>query len=390
VPGPALDDLLAAAGVDPRSGVQVVAADRLASIPFDPGLPLILLRSTAGDALAGELDGLVSSGDSEPASVLPGRHREPGSARLLARLYPEGHRARRIPDGSELPVEALTDAALVANHWYVPPLQAVENLGSPHGMAAISARLRAPDGCPWDRKQTHASLRPFVLEEAYETVDAIERGGAADLAEELGDLFLQIVLHAQLAAEEGSFDLVDVYRTLGAKIVRRHPHVFGDVEANSAEQVLRNWESIKARERSDAGREPSAFAGIARALPALPASREIQERASSMGWDWEAIEGVWEKVREELDELHAEGDAAGDEGRDARLHELGDLLFAVVNLARWMKLDPEEALRAANRRWIERYARVEALANRRGLDLAELDLVGKDELWDAVKHGEQD
>ncbi|TMB51936.1 MAG: nucleoside triphosphate pyrophosphohydrolase [Chloroflexi bacterium] len=390
VPGPALDDLLAAAGVDPRSGVQVVAADRLASIPFDPGLPLILLRSTAGDALAGELDGLVSSGDSEPASVLPGRHREPGSARLLARLYPEGHRARRIPDGSELLVEALTDAALVANDWYVPPLQAVENLGSPHGMAAISARLRAPDGCPWDRKQTHASLRPFVLEEAYETVDAIERGGAADLAEELGDLFLQIVLHAQLAAEEGSFDLVDVYRTLGAKIVRRHPHVFGDVEANSAEQVLRNWESIKARERSDAGREPSAFAGIARALPALPASREIQERASSMGWDWEAIEGVWEKVREELDELHAEGDAAGDQGRDARLHELGDLLFAVVNLARWMKLDPEEALRAANRRWIERYARVEALANRRGLDLAELDLVGKDELWDAVKHGEQD
>ena len=390
MPGPALDDLLAAAGVDPRTGVQVVAADRLASIPFDPGLPLILLRSTAGDALAGELDGLVSSGDSEPASVLPGRHREPGSARLLARLYPEGHRARRIPDGSELLVEALTDAALVANDWYVPPLQAVENLGSPHGMAAISARLRAPDGCPWDRKQTHASLRPFVLEEAYETVDAIERGGAADLAEELGDLFLQIVLHAQLAAEEGSFDLVDVYRTLGAKIVRRHPHVFGDVEANSAEQVLRNWESIKARERSDAGREPSAFAGIARALPALPASREIQERASSMGWDWEAIEGVWEKVREELDELHAEGDAAGDQGRDARLHELGDLLFAVVNLARWMKLDPEEALRAANRRWIERYARVEALANRRGLDLAELDLVGKDELWDAVKHGEQD
>jgi len=389
VPAPALDDILAAAGVDPRTGVQVVAADRLASIPFDPGLPLILLRPTA-DHAAGELGGPVSSGDSEPATVLAGRHRERGTARLLARLYPGGHPARRILDGSETPVEALTDAALAADDWYVPPLQAVENLGSPHGMAAISARLRAPDGCPWDRKQTHASLRPFVLEEAYETVDAIERGGAADLAEELGDLFLQVVLHAQLAAEEGSFDLVDVYRTLGAKIVRRHPHVFGDVEANSAEQVLRNWETIKARERSDAGREPSAFAGIARALPALPASREIQERASSMGWDWEAIEGVWEKVREELGELHAEGEAAGDEGRDARLHELGDLLFAVVNLARWMKLDPEEALRSANRRWIERYARVEALATSRGLDLAELDLAGKDELWDAVKHGEQD
>ena len=280
----------------------------------------------------------------------------------------------------------LTDSMLFADDWFVPPLELVENLASPHGMAAISARLRAPDGCPWDRKQTHASLRPFVLEEAYETVDAIERGGAADLAEELGDLFLQVVLHAQLAAEEGTFDLVDVYRTLGAKIVRRHPHVFGDVEASSAEEVIRNWEAIKASERSDAGREPSAFTGIARALPALPASREIQERASSMGWDWDAIEGVWEKVREELEELHAAGELHGDEGHDARLHELGDLLFAVVNLARWMKLDPEEALRTANRRWIERYGRVEDLAARRGVDLAALDLAGKDELWDAVKH----
>src|SRR5207247_5859337 len=138
-------------------------------------------------------------------------------ARLLARLYPGGHPARRILDGSETPVEALTDAALAADDWYVPPLQAVENLGSPHGMAAISARLRAPDGCPWDRKQTHASLRPFVLEEAYEAVDAIEAGSApATLAEELGDLFLQLVLHAQRGAEERAFDLPDVYRTLGA------------------------------------------------------------------------------------------------------------------------------------------------------------------------------
>jgi len=395
VPALALDDLLAAAGVDARSGVQVVAADQLVSIPFDPGLPLVIL-GTGADAppraattRQTETDGdSAAEHDAVQAPVLPGRHREQGAARLLARLYPGAHLARRIADGTRVAIDALTDAGLAAHDWLIPPLDAVENLGSPHGMAAISARLRAPDGCPWDRKQTHATLRPFVLEEAYETVDAIERGGAADLAEELGDLFLQVVLHAQLAAEDGTFDLVDVYRTLGAKIVRRHPHVFGDVEANSAEQVLRNWEAIKATERTDAGREPSAFAGIARALPALPASREIQERASSMGWDWEAIEGVWEKVREELEELHAAGETPGDEGRDARLHELGDLLFAVVNLARWMKLDPEEALRIANRRWIERYARVEALANRRGVDLTALDLAGKDELWNAVKHGD--
>ena len=385
VPVPALDDLLVSAGIDPRHGVQIVDAEHLISIPFDPGLPLVILRPTNGTSGESEFD--ASSAATPP---LPGRHRETSASQLLMRLYPGAHQARRIADATQVPIEALTDAELAAYEWLIPPLEAVENLGSPHGMAAISARLRAPDGCPWDRKQTHASLRPFVLEEAYETVDAIERGGAADLAEELGDLFLQVVLHAQLAAEEGTFDLVDVYRTLGAKIVRRHPHVFGDVEANSAEQVLRNWETIKAAERTDAGREPSAFAGIARALPALPASREIQERASSMGWDWEAIEGVWEKVREELEELHAAGEASADAGRDARLHELGDLLFAVVNLSRWMKLDPEEALRAANRRWIERYGRVEALATRRGLDLDQLDLAGKDELWDAVKHEEDD
>jgi tetrapyrrole methylase family protein/MazG family protein len=384
-----VDALLAAAGIDPGAGVQVVDAARLASVPFDPGLPLVVLRAPAAGADAG---------------VLPGRHAHAGGAALLARLYPPGHRVRRIgadgdggADGAsadtgsseaERTVEQLSDDELAASDWFVPPLAPVDNIASPHGMAAISARLRAPDGCPWDRKQTHDTLRPFVLEEAYETVDAIERGTAADLAEELGDLFLQIILHAQLAAEDGTFDLVDVYRTLGAKIVRRHPHVFGDVEVHTAEQVLANWESIKSAERAeraDAGETPSAFEGIARALPALPASREIQERASSMGWDWVAIEGVWEKVNEELAELHAAGDLAGDEGRDERLHELGDLLFAIVNLARWMKLDPEEALRSANRRWIERYARVEELAAERGIALGDLDLAGKDLLWDEVK-----
>jgi MazG family protein len=252
-------------------------------------------------------------------------------------------------------------------------------------MAAISARLRAPDGCPWDRKQTHETLRPFVLEEAYETVDAIERGTAADLAEELGDLYLQVILHAQLAAERGEFDLTDVYRTLGAKIVRRHPHVFGGLEVDGVEQVLANWEVIKAgerAERSDGTRDRGPFGGVARALPALPASREIQERASALGWDWEQIGGVWEKVAEERDELRVAG---ATESHQERLHELGDVLFALVNLGRWLKLDPEEALRAANRRWIDRFERVEALAAERGVDLASLDLAGKDRLWDEVK-----
>jgi tetrapyrrole methylase family protein/MazG family protein len=371
--GRSLDALLAAAGLDPADGFQAVSAARLSSVAFDPSLPLLVLGSGAA---------------TEPDAALPGRHARRSGHEVLLALYPNAHLVRPLPDGAALPLESMTDAQLLhGGDWLVPALPPLDNLASPHGMAAISARLRAPDGCPWDRKQTHATLRPFVLEEAYETVDAIERGRPSDLAEELGDLFLQIILHAQLAAEEGAFDLTDVYRTLGAKIVRRHPHVFGDVEVADAAEVLRNWEAIKADERANAGAAASPFAGIARALPALPASREIQERASSLGWDWPAIEGVWEKVGEELAELHEAGAADGDEAHDARLCELGDVLFATVNLSRWLKLDPEEALRAANRRWIERYQRVEALAVSRGQALAELSADEKDALWNEVKAG---
>lgn len=366
-----VDGLLVAAGLDPGLGLQLVSGARLQSVAFDPSLPLLLLGTSDDIGI-------------EPMS-LPGRHARAGAREVLLSLYPPTHPLRPLPMGAPRALEALTEAEITAGDWLVPALDPLDNLASPHGMAAISARLRAVDGCPWDRKQTHDSLRPFVLEEAYETVDAIERGTAADLAEELGDLFLQIILHAQLAAEERAFDLTDVYRTLGAKIVRRHPHVFGDVEVSGAEEVLRNWEAIKAAERSEAGAPASAFSGVARALPALAASREIQERASSLGWDWPAIEGVWEKVGEELAELHAAGSIEGDAGREARLHELGDVLFAAVNLARWMKLDPEEALRTANRRWIERYERVEAIASARGLLLADLSADEKDLLWNEVK-----
>jgi tetrapyrrole methylase family protein/MazG family protein len=365
-----VDRLLAAAGLDPALGVQVVAGRRLATVAFDPSLPLMLLAEDGADDLP---------------PVLPGRHARQDARDVLLSLYPHDHQLKPLPDGAPRPLEGLSSEELSGADWLVPALAALDNLASPHGMAAISARLRAPDGCPWDRRQTHASLRPFVLEEAYETVDAIEGGAPEDLAEELGDLFLQIILHAQLAAEEGAFDLTDVYRTLGAKIIRRHPHVFGDVEVSGAEEVLRNWETMKAAERHEAGDPPSAFDGIARALPALAASREIQERASSLGWDWPAIEGVWEKVGEELAELHEAGALDGDAGRDARLHEFGDVLFAAVNLARWLKLDPEEALRSANRRWIDRYQRVDALASERGLILADLPADEKDALWNEVK-----
>lgn len=360
---PDLEQLLARAGIDPADGVQIVAADRLAAIPFDPGLPVIVLASPGV----------------EPRPPLPGRHARTTPSGVLRSLYPPSHALRRLSSAQEIALDMIGDEALSADDWLIPPLPALDNVASPHGMAAISARLRAPDGCPWDHRQTHESLRPFVLEEAYETVDAIENGSAADLAEELGDLLLQIILHAQLAAEEGSFDLTDVYRSIGAKIVRRHPHVFGDARVDGVEQVLANWETIKAAERSEAGRLAGPFEGIARALPALPGSREIQERAGALGWDWSSIDGVWEKVAEEIGELRAA------DGREARLHEFGDVLFALVNLGRWLKLDPEEALRTANRRWIDRYGAVAALASSRDLDLDAMDAAARDELWNEVK-----
>ena len=358
-----LDALATAAGLDPAAGLQIVSAGRLASVAFDPSLPLIILRDAP--------DG------SEP---VPGRHARRGTLDVLRALYPDAHAVQRLPDREPGRLDELTADSLEASDWLVPALAAVDNLASPHGMAAISARLRAPDGCPWDRRQTHLSLRPYLLEEAYETIDAIETGTPADLAEELGDLLLQVILHAQFAAEEGAFDLTDVYRSIAAKIVRRHPHVFAGLQVGGEQQVLSNWESIKADERAERGKaHEGAFGGIARALPALPASREIQERASSLGWDWDAIDGVWEKVGEEIEELRTAGT------EEERLHELGDVLFALVNLARWMKLDPEEALRTANHRWVARYRRVEALAAERGVDLEALSLDEKDLLWDEVK-----
>jgi MazG family protein len=364
-----VDELLATAGLDPATGVQIVSVDHLASTPFDPSLPLLILAG-------------VPSTDSANGA-LPGRHARKGAVAVLAALYPADHRLRTLPDGPARALNTIDDATLRASDWVVPALAAVDNIASPHGMAAISARLRAPDGCPWDRRQDHRSLRPYLLEEAYETLDAIERGTPADLAEELGDLYLQVILHAQLAAEAGEFDLTDVYRTLGTKIIRRHPHVFGDVAVSGVDQVLANWETIKSEEREDAGRPPASFADVARTLPALPASREIQERASALGWDWPSVDGVWEKIGEELDELRAAD--AEPSPAEARLHELGDVLFALANLARWLHVDPEEALRLANRRWVDRYAAVESLAAARGLVLADLDADAKDALWDEVK-----
>jgi tetrapyrrole methylase family protein/MazG family protein len=265
----------------------------------------------------------------------------------------------------------------------VPAVESLSNVASPHALPWLVARLRAPDGCPWDREQDHLSLRKFLLEETYEVYDALDAGSTPQLAEELGDLLLQIVLHAQYGAEDGIFDMADVYRAVVAKIVRRHPHVFGDAVAESATDVLRNWEQIKAGER--AGRKvgspdmPAAFAGLSRSLPALSYAQEMQERAALLGYDWANNEGVLDKVVEESREIVA---ATNDV---ERREEFGDLLLVLVNLARRLGIDAEASLRSASGKFARRFAEVERLAENRGVDLKSLTLAELDELWQAAK-----
>ena len=235
--------------------------------------------------------------------------------------------------------------------------------------AELVRTLRAR--CPWDREQTHRSLTRHIIEEAYETVEAIESGDASHLEEELGDVLFQVVFHATLAAEDGEFTLADVARRIHDKLVGRHPHVFGTREAGTAEQVMRNWEEIKKEEK---GRE-SVMDGIPSALPSLQYASKVQRKAASAGFDWGAVDDVYPKVAEELAELRAEPSE----------EELGDLLFAVVNVARHLALDPEAALRGATAKFRERFTGVERLAGQRGLSLAGLDPAGLEALWAKVK-----
>jgi MazG family protein len=260
-------------------------------------------------------------------------------------------------------------------------------------MPWISARLRAPDGCPWDREQTHESLRNHLLEEAYEVYDALADGASPALADELGDLLLQVVLHAQLAAEAGVFDMTDVWTALASKIVRRHPHVFGETEARTASDVNRQWERIKAGERAEAaaagdagGDAPaprSALDGISRSLPSLAASQEMQERAANLGYDWPSIDGVLDKVREEVGELVEADDPVH------RAEELGDLLFVLVNVGRKSGIEVEAALRGANEKFRRRFRHVELAAAARGIALRDCSFEELDALWDAAKADER-
>jgi tetrapyrrole methylase family protein/MazG family protein len=262
-------------------------------------------------------------------------------------------------------------------------------------LVAVQARLRAADGCPWDREQTHESLRTYLLEEAYEVLEALESRNDRKVAEELGDLLLQIVFHSEIARQDRRFDVTDVIREIHDKMVRRHPHVFGETRAKDSAEVLKNWEHIKAEERravkgsgtaaggaEDRGSTASLLDGVSRGLPATLEGFQLTRRAARIGFDWENAEGVLEKIAEEGAELR-EALARGASGHIEE--EIGDLLFAAVNLARFLHVDPEIALKKANAKFSRRFRAMEQVALESGRKLADLPRAELEALWEAVK-----
>lgn len=270
-----------------------------------------------------------------------------------------------------------------------------------HDLVEVVTRLRSPGGCPWDVKQTHESLKPFLLEEAYEVLEALDARDPRHLREELGDLLLQILLHAQIESEEQTFDIEDVLTDLTHKLIRRHPHVFtatsGEAPRLDAEQVVNQWEAIKRAERSTGHNADSILTGIPASLPSLLRAHQIQKRAARVGFDWETPEQVVEKLDEELEELRvaasrlpASGPSVREpEPNEAVEHELGDVLFTIVNVARFLRINPEEALRKANNRFIARFRHMERHGAQGGTPLENVTPMEWDALWKAAKRQEQ-
>ena len=299
--------------------------------------------------------------------------------KVLLTTYPRDHEVFFIQEArskamslEEMDAKEISSGACL----YVPPLGEGISFES---FAEIVAHLRAPNGCPWDREQTHESLRKHLLEESYEAITAIDSGDFTDMQEEFGDLLLQIVLQSQIANEENQFNVNQVIQGIHSKIVRRHPHVFGDVKLEGVQGVLINWEKLKEKERSDKKVEKGLLDGVPAALPALSQAQEYQDRAARVGFDWPEIEGVLDKVREEIEEIkNAESDFE-------LASEIGDLFFALVNVARWKSVDAESALRGTNLKFKKRFGYVEQMAKKQGKSLSEMKLEEMDAMWNDAK-----
>ena len=355
-----IEPTLAALEIDALDGLQVIDATELATRhhpPLNPDLP----------ALLGQLHSQSLAGDAKLVLMnqYPDDHR-------VALVHGAGTIGERVEWVALFELDRRRDIAHLTT-LFVPPLDGVTGF---EGLQDTVARLRAPGGCPWDREQTHETLRSSLLEEAYEAVTAIDVGETASLQEELGDLLLQVLMHAQIAAEEGEFRATSVVSGIDAKLKHRHPHVFGDRVVSGSEEVLQNWEQLK---RDEKGERASVLDGVPMALPALQQADAYSRRAARVGFDWGDPSGVADKVREEMAELE-EARAA-----EEREQELGDLLFAVVNWGRWLEVDAESALRRANARFADRFRRVEMMARDRGLDMTATAIEELEALWQEAK-----
>jgi tetrapyrrole methylase family protein/MazG family protein len=353
-----LEPVCAALGLDPLAGLQIVDA---LEPRVDPVRPAIIAQVYARHA----------------AGILK---------LALLELYPAAHpvtvvRGAGLPGAhvEALPREAIARRDGLFDHLaclYVPALASEANLRTFDGLRAISHRLRSPEGCPWDREQTHASLKRFLLEEAYEALDALDANDPAALREELGDLLLQMTLHTEIAEEHGEFTYGEVFQSINEKLIRRHPHVFADADVQTADEQWKLWQQIK---RAEKPADESILAGVSKAMPALAYAQAVQERAARAGFDWPALDQVLDKLSEELDELRAAA------GADEREDEFGDVLFVLANVARWLDLDAEAALRRANAKFYRRFAGLEALAHQRGRSLEGMTLDEMEALYQEVK-----
>ncbi len=252
----------------------------------------------------------------------------------------------------------------------------LQNLSQFATLVDIIARLRAPNGCPWDRKQTHSSLRENLLEECYEVLEALDEGDAGKLCDELGDLLMQIVFHARIAVEAGEFELGDVVKGINTKLIHRHPHIFGSLKVKDAEEVALNWETLKREER---GTDTSMLASVPKQMPALGYSQAIQRRVAQVGFDWEDVDGVIDKLAEEVSEFKQAP------SQEQKAQEFGDLLFTLANIARRLGIDLEASLREANQRFYHRFSYMEKVCHQRGLNFSQLSFDGQNALWEEAK-----
>lgn len=343
--------------IDPPSRLILLEAGALASahvLPYPPDMP-VLLTGVDSQELALHLKG------------------------VLLTTYPKEHVVSVVESGmrKEVRMDGLGVGAFSPTTcWLIPALGEGTSFES---FAEIVAHLRAPDGCPWDKEQTHDTLRKHLLEESYEAISAIDSGDFDDMREEFGDLLLQIVLQSQIANEEGQFNVNRVVQGIHSKIVRRHPHVFGELKLDDVDGVLANWEKLKEKERKDKKQEKGLLDGVPTILPALSQAQEYQDRAARVGFDWPEIEGVLDKIAEEIEEVRQ---ATNEKELTS---ELGDLLFALVNLARWKKVDAESALRGTNMKFKKRFGYVEQGAKREDRELSGLSLEEMDALWNEAK-----